>query len=306
MAEDPYTTLGIPRTASEDEVRRAFRTLAKKHHPDLNPGDSAAEARFKAISAANELLSDADKRARFDRGELDAEGQPRPERQFYRGYADAPGRGGYTARPGTPEGHPLSEEELGDIMGAFFRPRAPTGPARGADHSYALEVPLLDAVRGTTTRLALPDGRTLDVTIPPGLEDGQTLRLRGGGAPGRNGGPPGDALIEVAVLPHSHFRREGRDLHLDLPVTVREAVLGARVPVPTPGGTVTLSVPPRSDSGTRLRLRGRGVPASGDTPAGDLFCTLRLVLGGADDRLAALLADWHPAEEPDPRAGLSA
>ncbi len=304
--DDPYARLGVSRTASPDEIRGAFRTLAKRHHPDLNPGDKAAERTFKAISAANELLSDPEKRARFDRGEIDAEGQPRPERAFYRGFADAGGGGYGKARPsrgGTGGGErPMSEEELGDIMGAFFRQhRGEAAPSRGGDEAYRLEVEFLEAALGATRRLTLPDGRTLDVTIPAGLQDGQVLRLRGQGGSGIAGGPAGDALIEIVVRAHPYFRQEGRDIHLELPVTLSEAVLGARVAVPTPGGPVTLTIPKRSEAGAQLRLRGRGIPASGGQAAGDLYCTLRLVLGTVDERLEAFLAGWTPDHPVDPR-----
>lgn len=297
MAEnDPYETLGVSRTASADEVRRAYRKLAKKHHPDLNPGNKAAEDRFKAIAGAYDLLSDADKRARFDRGEIDATGQERPERNFYRGHAEGAQGARYTASP--------SEEELGDIFGSFFR-QAGRGGAnmrmRGQDQLYQLTVSLIDTITGATRRLTLPDGRTLDVVIPPGLEDGQTLRLRGQGGPGLNGGPAGDALIEVGVAPHPFFRRDGRDVHLDLPVSLAEAVLGGRITVPTPSGSVAMTVPKGSDTGTRLRLRGRGVAAHGKLPAGDEYVILQVVIGPQDEKLADFLRGWAPDHAFDPR-----
>jgi DnaJ-class molecular chaperone len=175
---------------------------------------------------------------------------------------------------------------------------------RGRDELYGLEVAFLDAVQGATRRLTLPDGRTLDVRIPSGSEDGQTLRLRGQGGPGLNGGPAGDALIEIHVAPHPYLRREGNDIRLDLPVTLKEAVLGAKVPVPTPGGTVSLTIPVGSDTGRQLRLRGRGVPAHAGQAAGDLYVTLRVQIGAPDPALEAFLRDWTPEHPADPRREL--
>lgn len=285
MADDPYTLLGIPRTATEQQVRSAFLKLAKTSHPDVNPGDKKAEERFKAISGAHDLLSDPVRRARFDRGELDAAGQDVPPRGYHRPGAD-----------------------MDDILAGIFGGQGRGGPARprrGADQRYTLAVSFLDAARGAKQRLALPSGGNLDVQIPPGMESGQTLRLRGKGAPGAAGGPAGDALIEVTVTPHPLFRREGRDIHLDLPITLGEAVLGGRVTVPTVAGAVTMAIPPGSDSGTKLRLRGKGIPEHSAQPAGDAYATLHVVVGPADDALRDFLRKWAPDQAFDPRSGLS-
>lgn len=306
MAQDPYDTLGVSRTATQEEIRNAFRKTAKKNHPDLNPGDKAAEERFKAANQANEILSDPERRAKFDRGEIDASGQERPERAFYRDFAQ--GDGG--ARYYTAGGQQFDPEDLGDIFGDFFAargggPGAGTRPRKGADRRYRLEVPFLAAINGATERLTLPTGETVDVRIPPGIEDGQVLRLRGKGDPGRNGGPEGDALIEILIAPHPFYRRLGADVEMDLPVTLAEAVLGGRVPVPTPRGEVTLTIPPSSDTGTRLRLRGRGVAEHGGKPAGDLYVTLRLVAGPVDAELKDALRSWAGRHAGyDPREGL--
>lgn len=299
MADDPYKVLGVARTATPDDIRKAYRAKAKKSHPDLHPDDKQAEARFKDLNAANDLLSDPAKRAQFDRGEIDAEGQqPAPEREYYRDYAQAQAAGArYSGGPG------FDADDLEGAFGSFFRQQQ-SGPRRGRDRTYRLEIPFLDAVNGALQRLTLPDGRTLDVRIPPGLVDNQVLRLRGKGEPGVRTGPDGDALIEVSVLPHALYRREAADLVIELPVTVREAILGARLEVPTPRGRVMLAVPPRSDAGTRLRLRGRGVAAHGDAPAGDLFVVLRLVTGPVDAALEAALQAWEPPPGVDVRAGL--
>ncbi len=316
-SDDPYEILGVSRQAGAEEIRRAFRARAKKDHPDLNPGNVEAERRFKAANAAHDLLSDPSERARYDRGEINAAGEERPpERPYWRDYAEAGGGAGYRGGSGRAGGGAaqgpggIDPEDLGDIFGEYFGDRFRGGDGReprarrGHDARYRLEVAFLDAVNGATRRLTLPDGQALDVRIPPGLEDAQVLRLRGKGGTGSGGAPDGDALIEVGVAPHPFFRREGRDLRLELPVTPREAVLGARVTAPTPRGAVALNVPPRSDAGTQLRLRGRGVAESGGQPAGDLLVTLRLVLGPVDAELETFLRDWTPAEPADPRRDL--
>jgi DnaJ-class molecular chaperone len=302
--EDPYAALGIPRNATEAQIRAAYRKLAKQHHPDLNPGNKAAEERFKTVSAANELLSDPEKRARFDRGEIDASGQEqRPEREFYRGHAEGRQGAKYRTANGA---DPFADADMGDVFADLFGRATGAGadrPRRGQDLSYALSVNFLDAVNGATSRLSLPDGGTLDVRIPPGITSGQTLRLRGKGAPGRNGAPAGDALIEIQVQPHAFFRRDGADIHVDLPITITEAMLGAKINVPTPRGQVAVTIPPRSETGARLRLRGRGVAAHGDTPAGDTILILKLVLGTPDPGLEGFLRA-HPGPAQDPRANL--
>jgi DnaJ-class molecular chaperone len=295
MPPDPYETLGLARDATPEQVRAAYRKLAKKHHPDLNPGNAAAEERFKAVNTANELLSDPEKRAQFDRGEIDAAGDPAaPEPPRYRRYADAAEGARYRASPD-------DDFQFGDIFGEFLNRGGEGLRMRGADAHYALAVAFLDTVAGATRMLTLPDGRTLDVRIPPGIAEGQVLRLKGQGGPGLNGGPSGDALIEIHAEPHPFFTREGDDIHVKLPVTLKEAVLGARIKVPTPGGHVTMTVPKRSDTGTRLRLRGRGVPAHAGRPAGDEYVTLQVTLTDADDALETLLRDWEPAAPSDPR-----
>jgi DnaJ-class molecular chaperone len=313
MAVDPYETLGVSRSASPDEIRRAYRKLAKQHHPDLNPGNSAAEDRFKAANAANDLLSDPERRARFDRGEIDASGEPKyqsPPR--YNDFAQGAGGFKYGAGPPFgegPEGGGEYEDLFADFLhqaGARQGRRRPTGPRRGGDRSYSLDIGFVEAVNGGTQRLALPDGNSLDVRIPPGIDQGQVLRLRGKGDAGPNGGPPGDALIEVFIRPHPVFTREGNDSLVELPITLAEAVLGAKVAVPTTTGSVTLSIPPNSANGARLRLRGRGIPARagpGRSPrsAGDQYVRLKLVLDSNDESLAAFLRARTDAPDFDPR-----
>lgn len=303
MAADPYTTLGVARDATAEQIRSAYRKLAKQHHPDLNPGNKVAEERFKAVSSANDLLSDVDKRARYDRGEIDAAGDPKAERPGYRTYADGAAGGRYAGSDVGSGG----AGDMGDIFADLFARQGrdfTDRPTRGRDRSYTLTVDFVDSVAGTQQTLTLPDGRTLDVKIPPGVETGQVLRLRGQGSEGFANGPAGDALIEIHVAPHPVFRREGNDILLELPVTLREAVLGGKVTVPTTTGSVAMTVPKRSNTGTLLRLRGRGVPARGGTKAGDQLVTLKVMLDDADPALETFLASWQPTEEFDPRRRL--
>jgi DnaJ-class molecular chaperone len=299
---DPYTTLGVPRDASQDDIRDAYRKLAKQHHPDLNPGNAKAEETFKAVSAANSILSDAEKRGKFDRGEIDASGQEQAARESYREHAEG-GPGRRYSRSG-PQSGGWSDADFGDIFNSVFgdgRQSDGDRPSHGRDERYALSTTFLDAVNGATRRLTLPDGRALEVKIPAGTTDGQTLRLRGLGGPGRDGGPAGDALIEIHVGQHRHFHRDGQDIRIVLPVTPAEAVLGGDVEVPTPGGPVSMHVPPHADSGTELRLRGRGVPAHDGRAAGDLYAKLNVVLGAPDDALEEFLRNWKPKNAIDPR-----
>ena len=296
--DDPYQILGVARIATEDEIRAAYRKLAKKHHPDLNPGKHEAEEKFKAVSSAYALLSDADKRARFDRGEIDASGAEKPqERQFYRDFGEDAGRAKY--RPG--KGGAFDADDLSSLFEEMFRQQSAGRSAgefaiRGADARYQLSVDFLDAANGAVRRLTLPDGSTLDVTIPTGLRDGQVLRLKGKGAPGIGGAPPGDALIEVSVRPHNLFRRDGNNVVIELPVTLKEAMLGAKVDAPTLSGSVTLTIPPHSTSGTRLRLKGRGIAG------GHQFVELKVVLPKAEEpELESFLKTWTPRHDFNPR-----
>jgi DnaJ-class molecular chaperone len=303
MAEDPYEILGVARDASQEDISRAYRRLARKLHPDLNPGDKQAEERFKRLNAANDLLSDPEKRARFDRGEIDATGAETPQQQHYwRDYAGAGAQGGY----GTDAGF-ADMMDADELLAELFGRGARGGQRirmRGGDLRGRLELDFLEAVNGTTKRLSLPGGSVVDVTVPPGTRDGQVLRLRGKGGPGVGGGPPGDLLVEVAVGEHHRFTRRGDDILLDLPVSLPEAVLGARVEVPTPAGPVAVTVPRGSNTGTVLRLRGRGVPRP-DGSRGDAYATLRLVLPDQPDpELEEFAARWQAGRAHDPRAGM--
>jgi DnaJ-class molecular chaperone len=297
---DLYERLGVAKTASQEDLRRAYRALAKKHHPDLNPGDAKAEEAFKSVQSAYDLLSDPEKRRRYDAGEIDAEGNE-TARSYYREYAGADGEHPYRSAAGY--------EDLGDIFSELFgeRARGPGGAGgnirmRGSDLRYTMEIDFVEAVSGATRRVTMPDGKTLDISVPAGLRDGQILRLRGKGRPGIGGGEPGDAYVEIHVRPHPRFTRSGNDVLVDLPVGLHEAVLGAKVRVPTTTGAVTMSIPAGSNSGDVLRLKGKGVPAGGGHAAGDQLVTLRVVLPAKpDDDLSAFLAEWAKTHAYDPR-----
>ncbi|HEX3887737.1 MAG TPA: J domain-containing protein [Phenylobacterium sp.] len=308
MASDPYQVLGVPRTASADEIRKAFRKLAKANHPDTNPNNKAAEERFKQVSGAFDILGDAAKKKKFDAGEIDADG-----RETMRGFAGGQGSPWGPAPGGGFGGggqgfHSQSFEgvDLGDILGEMFGGRGGGGGAgrgggagggfggfaqRGSDVRARLEIDLEDAIKGGKKRISFSDGRTIDVSIPKGAQEGQTLRLKGQGSPGRAG--PGDAFIELAFAPHPVFRREGEVLVMDVPITLYDAVLGGKVEAPTPDGPVTLTVPKAANSGTRLRLKGRGL-TNARGQRGDLFARLVVTLPETPDaELEAFAQAWR-------------
>jgi DnaJ-class molecular chaperone len=297
VVKDPYEILGIERTASPKDIQKAYRRLAKKLHPDLNPGNKGSEERFKEVAGAYDLLSDPDKRQRFDSGEIDASGSERPRQQYYKDFAAE-----------TAAGHPYENRsgfadfaQADDIFAELLRRQAREARrARGADLHYRLSIEFLDAVNGTTKRLTLPEGGSLDVTIPPGIQEGQVLRLRGKGAPSIGEGESGDALVEISVNPHRFFARQGDDIHIDLPVTLAEAVLGARVEAPTPTGSVILTVPKGSNTGTVLRLKGKGVPRRGGH--GDELVKLKVMLPSEPNpELETFLSNWTPGASYHPR-----
>lgn len=301
----------MPRSASADEVRRAFRKLAKQYHPDKNPGDKAAEERFKRVSAAFDLLGDEEKRKKFDRGEIDADGRETMQGfdPFSRGGFGGGGAGqGFRSAQSGFNGASFEGVDLDELLGGVFGGRGGGfrgggfggQPQRGGDVRARLEIDLEEAIKGARKRIAFSDGRTIEVTIPKGAADGQTLRLKGQGSPGRAG--PGDALIELTLRPHPVFRREGDGLVMDLPVSVPDAVLGAKIEAPTPDGPVSLTVPKGSNSGSTLRLKGRGLVDAKTGVRGDLLARVQVTLPEAPDpELERFVEKWRKERPYTPR-----
>ncbi len=291
MSWDPYAALGVPKSSSAEDIRKAYRKLAKELHPDVRPNDPASAERFKRATAAFNMLMDEQLRGRFDRGEIDADGNERPQFQpgaGFGGFAGAGAGAGARARGG---GRGDVFEDLFD--GLFSRGGGARGfgQQRGEDVRYRMEVDFLDAVNGGKRRVTMSDGRTLDLAIPAGLTSGQTLRLKSQGLPGVGGGPSGDALVEITVGDHPQFRRDGDDIRMDLKISLAEAVEGGRVPVNTPSGMVTMSVPAGSSSGDLLKLRAKGVQTR--PTAGDLLVRLMIVLPRKEDQeLREFVRTW--------------
>lgn len=326
---DPYSVLGVSKSASAADIKSAYRKLAKKLHPDANKSDPKAASRFSELNAAYEIVGDDDKRKAFDRGEIDAEGKPRFhgfEGAGPRGGAGGPFGGGQEGAFETftwgPEGMQRSsgrggrggfEDVLRDMFGGAARARRGGGggfefeeeeyaPPPGRDVTATTTITLEEAAKGTTRRVQLPTGKELEVKVPAGLTDGQQIRLKGQGL-AMPGGKAGDVLITVSIAPHHLFQRDGNDLRIELPVTLYEAVLGAKVRVPTLGGPVELSIPANTSSGRTFRLKGKGFPAK--SGAGDLMATVRIVLPeGSDQALDELMTSWRELKPYDPRKGM--
>ena len=310
---DPYNVLGVAKTASAAEIKAAFRKLAKKYHPDQSKEPKAKE-RFAEVGQAYEILGDEKKRKAFDRGEIDAEGKPRAPQFEGFGFGREPGAGGrgdfrnfgfdfggggFSAESGS-----IDPDILSELFGAG-RARTRSQPMRGEDVGVSVTVPLATIAHGGSIRVALPTGKMLDAAVPAGIEEGKSIRLRGQGHPGHRGAPPGDVIVTIRYAPHPLFKVEGRDLRLDLPIALYEAILGARVRAPTLSGEVEVSIAAGSNGGRVLRLRGKGLPASADQPAGDLLATLRIVLPNqADAELTALMRKLRDQKPYDPRSGM--
>ncbi len=322
---DPYEVLGVPRGASAAAIKSAYRKLAKKHHPDANKNDPKSAARFSEINSANEIIGDEAKRKQFDRGEIDAEGKPR-----FQGFPGGGFPGGDQRARGAPGGFETHTFRTGggpggggggfeDILNSMFGGAAGRGGRPGTSHTFefdpggialdldvsvAMTVSLEEAVQGVEKRVRLPTGKELNVKIPAGVTAGQQIRLKGQGetAPGH---PPGDLLITVNIAPHAFFKVEGSDLRVDLPITLYEAVLGAKVRVPTLGSAVELSIPKNTSSGRIFRLKGKGLPKPTGT-AGDLFVTTRIMLpDGNDAELETLMQKWRDGHPYNPRSDLT-
>lgn len=311
MAKDLYSTLGVARGASAADIKKAYRRLAKANHPDTHAGDAAALARFKDVSAAYTILSDADERGKYDRGEIDADGQPKAPPGFGGGSGFQGGgpRGGFGGNSRGSSGFDFG----GDASGLFeelFRggnspfgndPRMRAVPPKGADVAYSLRVPFEDAAALKPQRISLQNGKTLDLKLPTGFESGRQVRMGGQGEPGPGGA--GDAMVTIEIAPHRFFTRDGDDIRLDLPVRLDEAVLGAKVRVPTPDGPVMLGVPAGATSGRTLRLRGRGFTRA-DGTRGDLLATLAVDLPPDNAELRAFVERWDGDASRNPRAAL--
>ncbi len=298
MADDPYAVLGVSKDASEDDIRRAFRKHAKESHPDLHPGNAAAAERFKKFTAAYEIVGDGERRRAYDRGEIDASGEPR------RGFQGAhPGAGQRGA------GGRFEEFGFGDIFSDIFQDARQPGRGgargnfarRGQDVRYTLDIDFLEAVRGTKKRVTMPEGGVLDLAVPVGVTDNQVLRLRGKGGAGVGGGPAGDALVEIRVRPSSEFKRSGHDVLTDVPVTIDEAVLGAKIDVATIDGRVTLTIPKGTSSGRVFRLKGKGIANAATGGHGDHLVTVRIVLPDPiDETLSYFMTEWRQKHHYDP------
>lgn len=304
---DPYATLGLSKTATPDEIKKAYRKLAKKHHPDLNPGSSAAEKQFKAINSAYALLSDEKKRQQYDRGEIDENGQPKAP------FGAAPNEGaayGWGSQSRGPfynetqrEGGRYSRSFTDDIGPEIFEQifgrgsARQSGPIRGEDQLFKLTIDFAEAIRGGEREIDLPTGKRLKIRIPGGIDSGQKLRFRAQGGAGINGGPSGDAYIEVTVRPSGSFRRSGDDIELEMPISLFDAVLGGEVRVPTVDGNVLLKIPPHSNTGTRLRIKNKGVYHENGR-GGDQIVILKVVLPDViDSRLEHTIREVSPRKE---------
>ena len=306
MMRDPYETLGVPKSATQADVKSAFRKLAKKYHPDQSKEPKAKE-RFSEVNSAYEILGDEKKRGAFDRGEIDADGKPRAPTMDGFGFG---GRPGGARAGGGPDTRNFSFEfggdgVEGDILSELFGGR---GRARGAqaqkgeDLNASVLASLETVANGGTMRVIMPTGKTLDVAIPAGMEDSKAIRLRGQGLPGRRPGQEGDAIVTVRYAPHPIFRVEGRDLRADLPITLYDAVLGAKVRAPTLQNEVEVSIPVGANSGRSLRLRGKGLPGGAENANGDILLTLKIMLPAqGDPDLTSLARRWRDEKPYDPR-----
>ncbi len=313
---DPYTTLGVARGASEKDIKSAYRKLAKELHPDRNTDNPKAAERFSQVTNAYDLLSDKDKRAQFDRGEIDADGNPaNPFAGMGGGGGFQPNGGQHGFRAEDFQGFGNDQVDLGDIFEGLFGGRGPRGggspfggaqqhrppPRKGADIAYKLRVPFVDAATLKTQRITLSDGKTVDLKLPKGVETGTQMRLKGKGEQGPGGA--GDGLVTIAIDPHKLYRREGDDVRFDLPITLDEAVNGGKVRVPTVDGPVMMTIKPGTHGGTVLRLKGKGFTRKNGT-RGDQLVTLEIQLPDNLDELAKRLEGWKDTSDPRSKLGV--
>lgn len=304
--ENPYQALGLTEKATQDDIKNAYRKLAKKYHPDLNPGDKGAEAKFKSITQAYELIGMPEQRAKYDRGELGPEAMGQGQ-GFYGGARRGPfyshtqqdGAGRYTYGFTGEGGEGFDEDLFASLFGAG---RGRRKRAEGEDEFYQMEIDLKDSILGATREITLPHGKRLSITIPKGIASGTKLRFAGQGGAGIGGGPPGDAYVEIRVRPSETFAQQGNDLWMEIPVSLQEALLGGEVRVPTIDGAVMLKIPPRSNTGRKLRLAGKGAVDRSTKKRGDQIVSLKIVLPSqVDDELVAAVRDWSERHPYNPR-----
>lgn len=302
MTLNPYETLGVTKSASPDEIKNAYRNLAKKYHPDLNPGNKGAEKRFKEINSANELLSDPEMKGKFDRGEVNEQGHENASQQ-----RENPERGPYYQD--TQKNGGRYSFNFGNMDSSFFESlmgenRGQRRSSAGQDVVYQMEIEFPDAILGKQKEITLPNGKTFQVQIPAGIESGAKLRFRGQGASGQDQGPAGDLYIEVKVKPSLHFRRVGKDIEFEVPVAIHEAILGGEIKVSTLSGSVMLKIPPGVNTGSKLRIRGKGVPGKTPQENGDQITTLKVMLPEKiDPELESAMRNWSKNHAYDPRSG---
>ncbi|MCF6271717.1 MAG: J domain-containing protein [Rhodobacteraceae bacterium] len=300
MQDSLYKTLGVSKTATQSDIKKAYRKLMKELHPDLNPGDSKAETRFKKVTAANDIIGDEEKRKRYDAGEIDATGNETPQQQYYRQYADGRGQNPYQGQAGYQDAG-----DMGDIFSQMFNRRQGGAQQafKGQDRRYNMSVAFMDAALGGKKQVTMADGASLNISIPKGIESGKTIRLKGKGEPGHNGGPAGDALIQVEVENHPVFTRNGLDIEVTLPLTLYEAALGGKVSVPTIKGNVGLNIPAGSSTGKVLRLKGRGIETA--RKKGDQLVKISIQMPeNIDADLKAFMESWQKDHPYDPRKSM--
>lgn len=303
---DLYTRLGISKSATQEEVKKAYRTLAKKLHPDYNKNDDTIAEKFKEVSAAYAILGDANQRSQYDRGEIDENGNQKAPTGFGAGFGGGFGRGSSTRRAHSRQNRDFGLDDAEDLFSEFFSFSGRSGPRRtdadknpyktsgrtkGLDINYQVTIGFEESITGGTRRLRLNDGRNVDIKIPPGIQDGQMIRLAKQGGPGIGGAPKGDALVEVQIAPHPYYKRDGNDILLDLPISLSEAVLGGDIQVPTPSGKLTIRIPRNASSGKRLRLKDKGVKRKDTT--GHMY--VKLIVNMPEERdleLEKIIKNW--------------